>query len=109
MLSSGAPVNAQGGQYKTALQAAIMKGNHPVARQLIDNGAEINARVSAIGNMFQAAAWRGDKVVKRHIDLGINCNAQDGYYGTALQAAALEGHEAVVRLLLDSGAAVISF
>ncbi|KAI1583619.1 ankyrin repeat and SAM domain containing protein 6, partial [Pyrenophora tritici-repentis] len=36
---------------------------------------------------------------------GANVNAQGGHYGSAIQAASAAGHEAVVKLLLDKGAA----
>jgi ankyrin repeat protein len=74
LLDSGADVNAQGGKYGNALQAAASKGNEAVVRLLVDSEADVNV------------------------------NAQGGEYANALQAAAFLGNEAVVCLLVDCGA-----
>jgi ankyrin repeat protein len=74
LLDRGANVNAQGGKYSTALQAAAAskRGSVEKVRLLLDRGA--------------------------------NVNAQGGKYGSALQAALHHGHAEVAYLLLDRGA-----
>ena len=38
----GADVNAQGGKYGNALQAALGKGHDQIVRMLLDEGADID-------------------------------------------------------------------
>ncbi|RDW58861.1 hypothetical protein BP6252_13337 [Coleophoma cylindrospora] len=78
LLEKGAEVNAQGGQYGNALQAAAAAfgDNEAVVRLLLEKGAEVNAQGGEFG----------------------------GQYGNAIQAAGLSGNEPVVRLLLEKGA-----
>ena len=47
-------------------------------------------------------------VARLLVDREAEVNAQGGFYGNALQAAAYKGNEAVVRLLVDRGADVVS-
>jgi hypothetical protein len=105
LLERGADVNAQGGEYSNALQAASFDGNEKIVKLLLDKGADINAQGEEYGNALQAASSRGhETVVQLLLDKGADVNAQGGYYGNALDAASSEGHEAVVQLLLDKGA-----
>jgi hypothetical protein len=41
-LENGANVNARGGEFGTALQAALYSGHKKIARMLIDAGAGVN-------------------------------------------------------------------
>ncbi|SCO78499.1 uncharacterized protein FRV6_02712 [Fusarium oxysporum] len=43
LTTEGADVNAEGGEYGNALQAASHEGNLEVMRLLLDNGADVNA------------------------------------------------------------------
>ena len=43
LIEKGADVNAQGGDYKTALHAASLRGHEAIARLLIEKGADVNA------------------------------------------------------------------
>ncbi|KAF8479926.1 hypothetical protein JB92DRAFT_2682348, partial [Gautieria morchelliformis] len=73
VLERGGDVNAQGGSYGNALQAAA------------------------------TASYRGSKkVIRLLLHKGADVNAQGGEYGSALQAASYCGNEAVVRLLLEN-------
>jgi hypothetical protein len=105
LLERGADVNAQGGEYGNALQAASFDGNEKIVKLLLDKGADVNAQGGRYGNALQAASSRGhEAVVQLLLDTGADVNAQGGRYGNALQAASSEGHEAVVQLLLDRDA-----
>jgi len=106
LLDGGADVNAQGGYYGNALQAASSNGKEAVVKLLLDTGADVNAQGGEYGNALQAALAGGNEaVVKLLLDAGADVNAQGGFYGNALQAASYRGHEAVVKLL-DGGAEV---
>ena len=100
-------VNAQGGCYGNALQAASFQGYEKVVHMLLDNGAEINAQGGCYGNALQAASAKGhEKMVQMLLDRGAEINAQGGCNGNVLQAASAKGHEKVVQKLLDAGANV---
>src|SRR5262249_7066859 len=71
LLSKGAEVNAQGGEYGNALQAASRTGNEKVVELLLSKGAEVNAQGGGYGNALQAASWRGsEKVVELLLSKG---------------------------------------
>jgi Ankyrin repeats (3 copies)/Ankyrin repeat len=53
LLNSGADVNQQGGEFNTALLAAIYKGNKSIVRLLLDHGADPNIEGGV--NAFSAA------------------------------------------------------
>jgi ankyrin repeat protein len=100
-------VNAQGGIYGNALQAASSTSNEAVALPLFNNSFDLNAQGGDYGNALQAASSDGNEaVVRLLVDKGADVNVQGGYYGNALQAASCNGNEAVVRLLLEKGANV---
>ncbi|KAJ4078218.1 hypothetical protein NW760_015285 [Fusarium oxysporum] len=109
LTTEGADVNAQGGEYGNALQAASFNGNLRVVQLLLDNGADVNAQGGKYGNALQAASFNGSlRVVQLLLDNGADVNGQGGEYGNALQAASSRGHLEVVQLLLDNGADVNS-
>jgi len=97
-------VNAQGGYYGNALQAASRNGHEKVVEQLLDKGTDVNAQGGRYGNALEAASQNGrEKVVELLLDKGADVNAQGGICGNALQAASRNGHEKVVEQLLDKG------
>ncbi|ORY14382.1 hypothetical protein BCR34DRAFT_231296 [Clohesyomyces aquaticus] len=107
LLDKDADVNAQGGDYGNALQAASYRGHEAVVTMLLDKDADVNAQGGHYGNALQAASYRGhEAMVKMLLDKDADVNAQGGLYGNALQAASLGGHEAVVKMLLDKDADV---
>ncbi|KAI3579740.1 ankyrin repeat-containing domain protein, partial [Fusarium oxysporum f. sp. albedinis] len=56
LTTEGADVNAQGGEYGNALQAALHNGNLEIVQLLLDNGADVNAEGGEYGNALQAAS-----------------------------------------------------
>jgi ankyrin repeat protein len=57
LLDKGADVNAQGGEYGNALQAASWGGHQEAVRLLLDNGADVNAQ----GGKSRLPRWEGIK------------------------------------------------
>ncbi len=129
LLDKGADVNARDNGGVTALMDSV---RHPeIAELLLDNGAVINAKDK--GGMT-ALAWavndgslettkllrgRGAEMtlpiavllqdvpeIRRLIQSGADVNARDGAGSSALVAAVRTGDLDLVKLLLDSGAAV---
>ncbi|WPH04423.1 Hypothetical protein R9X50_00731400 [Acrodontium crateriforme] len=108
LLINRADVDAQGGYYGNALQAAAMiDGHEKIVQMLLDAGADVNAQGGYYGNALQAAVLDGhEKIVQMLLDAGADVNAQREYYGNALQAAMRDGREKIAQMLLDSGANV---
>ncbi|EXK26994.1 hypothetical protein FOMG_16432 [Fusarium oxysporum f. sp. melonis 26406] len=68
-MTEGSNVNAQGGEYGNALQAASLNGNLRVVQLLLDNGADVNAEDGKYGNALQAASRNGNlEVVQLLLD-----------------------------------------
>jgi ankyrin repeat protein len=105
LAEGGADVNAQGGDYGNALQAASFKGHAEIVQQLLWHGADINAQGGHFGNALQGASHKGDaEIVRQLLDYGANVNAQGGKFGNALQAASHTGDAEIVQQLLWHGA-----
>lgn len=105
LLEKGANINAHGGHYGYALQAATFVGDVAVVRDLLARGANVNAQGGYFGNALQAAVYRDySEMIPELLDRGADINAQGGYFGNALQAATMSGDEMVGGLLLDRGA-----
>ncbi len=107
LLSRGASIDALGGRFGSALQAAYATRNDDTVRVLLDYGADVNVQGGKYGNALQAACtrWKVD-LMTLLLDHGADVNAKGGKYGNALQAACVRGDNDVVRLLLDQGADV---
>ncbi|KAH8830982.1 ankyrin repeat-containing domain protein [Flagelloscypha sp. PMI_526] len=107
-------VNAVGGKYGSALQAAAVAGlgGSKVVRFLVEKGADLNVVGGEYGTALQAAAanrWGELQVLRFLVEKGADVNAVGGLYGTALQAAAAtakRGDLNAVQLLVEKGADV---
>jgi hypothetical protein len=107
LLENNADVNAQGGAYGNALQAASSRGHEQVVKLLLKKNVNVNAQGGYYGNALQAASVGGhQQVVKLLLEKKADVNVQGGFYGNALQAASYRGHEQVVNLLLEKKANV---
>lgn len=107
LLENGADVNAVGGHYATALQAASAGGHEKIIGLLLDAGAEVNVQGGHYGNALQGALYKGKKeIIKLLLDAGADVNIQSGRWSNPLEEAFYEGNEQIIRLLLDAGADV---
>ncbi|KAK5694568.1 hypothetical protein LTR97_009158 [Elasticomyces elasticus] len=107
LLEAGADLNAQGGKYGNALQAASYKGHTKIVETLLEYRANVNAQGGHFGNALQAASYKGyTDIVEALLESGADVNAQGGHFGSALQATSYKGHKSVVNLLLSHGANV---
>jgi ankyrin repeat protein len=92
---------------ETALYDAIATGNESLVRQLIERGADVNARGSKNGSpLGMAVTKENEELVRLLIEEGADVNATGGWYGTSLIAAAHKGNLKLVELLLAHGADV---
>ncbi|KAF3317256.1 hypothetical protein TWF173_000499 [Orbilia oligospora] len=90
------------------LYYASFEGLLGAVKDLLDQGADINAQGGFYDNALQAASYEGhEKIVEFLVNHGADANAQGGHrYYNALQAASYGGHEKIVELLLNCGADV---
>ena len=93
LLDAGPAVNAVGGYYVTALQAAARTNVH-VTKALLEAGAEVNLESGPYGNALAAAISFGKTdIAELLLDQGAVANAASGHTAT------LEGHQDTARLL----------
>ncbi|KAL5462753.1 hypothetical protein PMIN06_001446 [Paraphaeosphaeria minitans] len=105
LLDQGAEINAQGGEFGNALQAASQAGHERIVKTLLGNkNTDVNAQGGFYGSALQAASFEGHEQVVQMLLTNADVNMQGGFYGNALQAASLGGHERIVKLLLDDNA-----
>ncbi|KAI6780066.1 Ankyrin repeat domain-containing protein 50 [Emericellopsis cladophorae] len=107
LLKEGADVNAEGGGYSNALQAASSEGHAEIVRLLLEKGADVNAEGGVFGSVLRAASSEGHvDIAKLLLEKGADVNAESGISGNALRAASARGYTEIVRLLLEKGADV---
>ncbi|KAJ7500126.1 ankyrin repeat-containing domain protein [Mycena latifolia] len=110
LITNGADVNAQGGYYGNALQAASYLGTPKTVQILIDAGAAVNAQGGTYGNALQAASsFRGSRrnmypeIVQMLLKAGaIIANTQGGLHDTAVEAALGADSLKIVLLLIGN-------
>lgn len=59
LFERGAEVDAPGGRYGNALQAASFEGHVKVVQLLLEKGADVDAPAGEYGSAFHAASFRG--------------------------------------------------
>ena len=86
-------------------ESALQRGDVEVMRQLLDEGADVNAldRHGQTSLMIAARDGRVD-IVRLLIDRGADMNRTAKYHLTALMLAVIAGHEPVVAALIAAGA-----
>ncbi|KAF0324955.1 hypothetical protein GQ607_007848 [Colletotrichum asianum] len=107
LLEMGAEVNAQGGKYGNALQAASYAGNYQVVCLLLARGADKNMSGGHFGTALQAACAGGhERIVDVLLDSGADVDVPGGIFGSALQAACANRNWKIASMLLDRAAEV---
>ncbi|KAF5337970.1 hypothetical protein D9758_014313 [Tetrapyrgos nigripes] len=108
LVENGADVNAKGGVFGFALQAAVQQGDLGdlgIVKYLVEKGADVNAEGGYFGFALQAAACRGYlDIVKYLVEKGADVNAKGGKCGSALKAAREGVEPEVVKYLQEHGA-----
>ena len=85
LLEMRADVNAQGGEYGNALQAASAKGYEAFAKLLIENGADVNAQGGRYKNALQAASYEGHETISKLLkEKGASYSEQGKYFHSHL-------------------------
>ena len=106
MLEAGANVNAIGGPYGTALQAAAWAGDIETIHVLVNAGADITISEpisGTYGTALQAACAAGWLNVVQELlkhNAAVNVRPANGLFGGSLSAAAAGGHVKIVKLLI---------
>lgn len=87
------------------LLAAARKGDAAVVKQLLDQGANVNAKNRYGSTPLFFACDRGHfEVAKLLVERGADLNVKDTFYNaTALSWAMSKKHEAIVTLLVEKG------
>lgn len=95
-------MDAQGGQFGSALQAASFDGNVKLVQKLLDNGADINVQGGAFTNALLAASMQGrEKAVQLLLDRGASFSLRGSSHPTPVHPA-MVGHKGVLQILLNS-------
>ncbi|KAF7968345.1 hypothetical protein HWV62_30939 [Athelia sp. TMB] len=105
LINRGASIDALGGKWGTALEAASAEGHLKTCQLLLGHGADINAAGGKYGTALQTASYKDElEICELLLEQGANVNIMGGYYGTALQAASSKGRLEICQLLLKHGA-----
>lgn len=84
---------------------AAYRGDLERVRELLEDGADIEAETETSETALMQAAWPGHtEVVKLLLERGAKVDAEDEYGDTSLIKAAYHGRLEVVRLLMEYGA-----
>lgn len=103
----GADVNAQGGDYGTALIAAVLFNQKEVVSLLLQHGARVNAEGGLFGTALIGAAHSGHtELAKVLLQNGADVNARDSTGRSARDRAEIGGNEDIVELLDSWGASL---
>ncbi|KAN0142132.1 Ankyrin repeat-containing domain protein [Lactarius tabidus] len=109
-IERGVDVNARKKKSWTPLHSAAFSGRLDMARFLLKNGANANAKTVWGETSFHLASWgnydseeHGIGIVRLLMEHGMDVHAQTKFYSTALHYAAVGGRCNIVQLLLDIG------
>jgi ankyrin repeat protein len=106
-LAAKVPVDVRDGRGRTALLIATHHNRIDVARLLIANGADVNAKDKIEDTPYLYAGAEGrNEILRMTLANGANLKDTNRYGGTALIPAAHHGHPETVRILLKTAIAV---
>ncbi|RFU79266.1 pfs, nacht and ankyrin domain [Trichoderma arundinaceum] len=89
---------------QTPLLWAILNGHEPVAKLLIEKGADVHMSAKdAKKALFKAVEKGYNAIIRLLIEKSVDINATDKDSRTALMIAIERKHDTIVRLLIDSG------
>ncbi|CUS12822.1 unnamed protein product [Tuber aestivum] len=109
LISQGAKVNAQVGEYGTILNTAVAGGTERMVEILLDAGADLSEAPTRYGNaLVLAVAMRKNVIAGLLLSRGADIHAQCGAFGNVLSVAARGGDVYMVEMLLERGAEVNS-
>jgi len=91
-----------------SLIQAVIAGDLPAVRELIDSGADINfSNMNGVTPLMAASQWRRTKIIEFLLANGTSTSPVDRLDGrTALMSACLSGSPECVEMLLCAGADV---
>ena len=102
-------VNANGGFYGSALQAASFSGYDEVVQVLLDAKADVNANGGYRGCALLVASENGhEKIVQMLLDAKADLNIEGSVWPSAIESALLHYQYKAVQMLLVAGARVPS-
>ncbi|KAM0794815.1 ankyrin repeat-containing domain protein [Usnea florida] len=106
-LEKGAHIDYQDNEQRTALVHATKKGNEPVVRLLLENGAnpECKSYLHDHETALTVAAFSGSLSISQLLlENGADIESSNMDGETSLIIAVRQGHQSVVQLLLEKGA-----
>lgn len=90
---------------QTALRVASFRGHLEIVRELLSQGADVDARDEEGGTALMAASTLGhETVVRELLAMRADVNAYNKWGGSARRMAVANGHMEVARLLEEAGA-----
>ncbi|MEV8218540.1 ankyrin repeat domain-containing protein [Microbacterium sp. NPDC077391] len=107
-IEDGATLEDRSGEKNaTPLVEATKKNLPPIARALIDAGADVNAKDAIQDSAFLYAGAEGlDEILTLTIAAGADVTSTNRYGGTALIPASEHGHVSTVKILIAAGVPV---
>jgi ankyrin repeat protein len=116
LLDNSADVNAKGGEYDAALEAALRGGFllpkppplSEVVEPRIGYGVDTNAICADIDStpLYAATSLEITQVVKLLLQKGVDPNARGGEFGSALKVALERRNKELIILLIANGAVI---
>jgi hypothetical protein len=95
------------GNLNSDLLTAAKQGDTNQVKDLLDRGADVNAKHKGGQTALMYAVIKGHTdTIKILLDKGADVNAKDMYGDTALMEATFKGHTDTIKILLDRGADV---